>query len=196
MAKERPKSPRARLFVALELPDEVRDGLAAWQRDEMRDGALRALAPETLHLTLVFLGYKPERKIEQIGETALEAARGTDPPQVLLLPDPVGRPKGRPRLYAIEAEADDVVALQARVSEALAAARLYRPEKRPFWPHLTAARVRRERGSKRGLSIVKEPPGRLPEELREPFFCRRVRLYRSFLRREGAEYVPMAELEL
>src|SRR5437879_3672557 len=160
MAKERPKSPRARLFVALELPEEVRDGLAAWQRDEMRDGALRALAPETLHLTLVFLGYKPEREIEEIGETAFGAARGAEPPRVRLLPDPIGRPKGRPRLYAIESEADEVVALQARVSEALAAARLYRPEKRPFWPHLTAARVKRQKGGSRGPAIVKEPPGR------------------------------------
>jgi 2'-5' RNA ligase len=196
MAKERPKSPRARLFVALELPDDVREGLAAWQRAELKDEALRALAPETLHLTLVFLGYKPEKKIELIGETALGAARGTEPPQVRVLPEPIGKPKGRPRLYAIEAEAEGVVALQTRISDALAAARLYRPEQRPFWPHLTAARVRRAKRGSRGLAIVKEPPGRLPEELCEPFFCRRVRLYRSFLRPEGAEYVPMAQLEL
>ena len=41
MAKERLKSPRARLFVALDLPSELRDGVVAWGRRELRDPALR-----------------------------------------------------------------------------------------------------------------------------------------------------------
>ncbi len=41
MAKERLKSPRARLFVALDLPEELRDGIVAWGRQELRDPALR-----------------------------------------------------------------------------------------------------------------------------------------------------------
>ena len=45
MAKERLKSPRARLFVALDLPDRVRDGLVAWQREALTDPALRPVAP-------------------------------------------------------------------------------------------------------------------------------------------------------
>ena len=37
MARERLKSPRARLFVALDLPDAIRDGLVAWGERELTD---------------------------------------------------------------------------------------------------------------------------------------------------------------
>ena len=45
VAKERLKSPRARLFVALDLPEDVRDGLAAWQRDQVTAEELRPRGP-------------------------------------------------------------------------------------------------------------------------------------------------------
>ena len=69
MAKERLKSPRARLFVALDLPDAVRDGLADWQRRALSDPALRPMRPEALHVTLCFLAYHPEKLIPRIAET-------------------------------------------------------------------------------------------------------------------------------
>jgi 2'-5' RNA ligase len=71
VAKQRLKSPRARLFVALDLPDEIRDGIVAWQRAELGDSALRPMRPEQLHVTLAFLGYHPEKRIERIAEAAL-----------------------------------------------------------------------------------------------------------------------------
>jgi len=43
VAKERLKSPRARLFVALDLPGPVRAGLVAWQGDALGDPSLRAI---------------------------------------------------------------------------------------------------------------------------------------------------------
>jgi 2'-5' RNA ligase len=60
MAKERLKSPRTRLFVALDLPDAVREGLVAWGERELRDPALRPVRPEALHVTLAFLGWSSE----------------------------------------------------------------------------------------------------------------------------------------
>ena len=204
MVKERLKSPRARLFVALDLPDEVRRGLAAWQRRELTADELRPSRPETLHMTLAFLGYHPERALEPIAAaaTAIDAAA----PEVRLLPDPVPVPRGRrPRLFAIDAESPGAIAVQAKVEANLVEAGFYEPEKRDFWPHLTVARVRSERrppGSgrkKRRFARqmpVETPPGPLPKALLEPFFCVRVALYRSLLRPSGAEYVSMAHVEL
>jgi len=45
MAKERLKSPRARLFVALDLPEALREGIVAWGRRELDDPALQAGPP-------------------------------------------------------------------------------------------------------------------------------------------------------
>ena len=38
MAKQRLKSPRARLFIALDLPQDVRAGLVAWQQTALNMG--------------------------------------------------------------------------------------------------------------------------------------------------------------
>ena len=44
--------------------------------------------------------------------------------------------------------------------------------------------------------LVSEPPAALPDELLEPFMATRMTLYRSLLRPTGAEYVPLAALDL
>jgi 2'-5' RNA ligase len=206
VAKQRLKSPRARLFVALDLPLDVREGLAAWQRDELNLDELRPARPETLHMTLAFLGYRRERDIEAIAA----AATGIDveAPQLRLLPEPLARPsRGRPRLFAIEAESPGAIELQAEVEAGLVGAGFYEPEKRDFWPHLTVARVRSERRARDGEAMkgrrrdarpmrVGEPPGPLPDALLQPFRAVRVSLYRSLLRPSGAEYVSVANVEL
>lgn len=194
MAKERLKSPRARLFVALDLPDAIRAGIVAWGRRELTDQALRVVPPESLHITLAFLGYLPEKEIERLREIV---SRLRSPAPELRLGDPVGKPSSRhPRLFALPADSRGAVELQAELEKQLVTARLYEPETRPFWPHLTVARVRPEgKGSKRPREVAR-PPGRLPKDLLQSTRAVRTRLYRSELKPSGAEYHPLAQVEL
>jgi len=194
MAKERLKSPRARLFVALDLPEEMRAGIAAWGREALGDPALRPIAPEALHITLAFLGYLPEKEIPRLA-AIVEACRGSA--LAIELGGPVPRPaRGRPRLFALPASSPGAIELQAGLSERLVAARLYEPEKRPFWPHVTVARVRREeRGSKRP-ALVSRLPGSPPKALLQAVKCVRMTLYRSELKPQGAKYTPLAQVDL
>jgi 2'-5' RNA ligase len=194
MAKERLKSPRARLFVALDLPDAVLSGIEAWGDEALADPALRRMPAESLHVTLVFLGYRPEKEIGRLSEI-VEGLEGAAPR--LELRDPEPRPsRGRPRLFALPIHSPDAVELQAALEERLVAERLYKPEKRPFWPHLTVARVRPEgRGSKRPQR-VESSPGPLPQDLLQPTGGVRVALYRSELKPQGAKYTPLAQVEL
>ena len=165
MSKKRLKSPRARLFVALDLPDDVRSELEAWQAGALSDPALRPVSPAALHVTLCFLGYHPERAIEKcrVGGHDGRAATRRDPV------------RGRSGRCAAEAPAavrgggtePAASALQAQLEERLIAARFYKPEKREFWTHVTVARVRSERGSRgrggRGKPMrVETPPEALP----------------------------------
>ena len=195
MAKERLKSPRARLFVALDLPEELREGIVAWQREAFGDPALRPVKPESLHMTLVFLGYHPEKEIERIAEAALGV---DDPaPEIRLDPELVGVPRGRrPRLFALDAPSEGAGEVQSQVERRLVEGRFYEPEKRPFWPHLTVARVRPEKRGSRKPAPVESTPRRLPEQLFRPFSAVRLTLYRSHLRPQGAEYIPMAVKDL
>lgn len=194
VAKERLKSPRVRLFVALDLPDELREGIVGWGRQALADPALRSVAPESLHITLVFLGYRPEKEIERIGEAVRESAA---PAPWVELRDPEQRPpRGRARLFALPAISPGAEMLQAGLQERLVDEGFYEPEKRPFWPHVTVARVRPEARGSRRPAVVSDPPAKLPEGLSEAFLGVRLALYRSELKPTGARYVPLAQVEL
>jgi RNA 2',3'-cyclic 3'-phosphodiesterase len=180
-----------RLFVALDLPAAVRAELVAWRADALagRDD-LRPVAAEALHVTLVFLGYRYEKDVARIWSAARDAMSECSAPALGardVVPVP---PRGSPRLFALDLDdgAGQCSALQSAASAALAAARLYEPEKRPFWPHVTFARVKR--GVRRAAGIdAADPPA-------EPFQATDVVLYRSHLSPRGARYEALERFGL
>jgi RNA 2',3'-cyclic 3'-phosphodiesterase len=179
------------MFVALDLPEQARSELAAW-RDELVAGRrdLRPVRAEALHVTLVFLGWQDEQAAEAIAGAAFGAAAGVEAP--LLRAERVRPlPPRDARLFALDlADADGrASAVQAAVSDALEAGRWYRPETRPFWPHITLARVKR--GERRVPSLPESPA---PPS--DPFEARDLTLYRSTLRPQGAIYEPLARTAL
>jgi 2'-5' RNA ligase len=182
------------LFIAVDLPEAVREGIVEWGDTALNDPALRRVSYESLHVTLAFLGWTAEKEVPRLTEI-VAASAGAAPS--IALADPVPRPdRGRPRLFALPGDSPDAIVLQAGLQERLVAARLYEPEKRPFWPHVTVARVRREeRGSKRPARVSK-PPGTLAKALLRPFDGVRLTLYRSQLQPQGAQYTPLAQVEL
>lgn len=183
-----------RMFIALDLPQMVREDVAAWGETELADSSLRRVPAESLHVTLAFLGNRPVDDLERIAETMAACA---GPAPLVELRGPVARPaRGRPRLFALPALSPGTETLQAALRKGLVAERLYEPEKRPFWPHLTIARVRGEgRGSRQPMA-VRSPPKGLPRALEEAFHGVRMTLYRSELQPSGARYVPLAQIEL
>ena len=186
MAPERLKSPRLRLFVALDLPEAVRAPLAEWTRAAFDLPDLRPVRPEALHVTLVFLGYQYERDVERIAAAAFSAPA---PAFRLTAEDVTGVPRGRPRLFALGlVDAGGALgAWQQGLSDRLAALGVYEPEKRSFWPHVTLARAKRGRNT-RGVEVPTLTAG-----LRRPFQTSEITLYRSTLRAQGAVYDPLAQ---
>lgn len=191
-AGEKPK--RQRVFVALDLPERERAGLAAWGGRELIDPALRPVPPESLHVTLAFLGHRGAAEVERIAAVV----RRTDAQAPLMkLEDPVSLPRRkRASLFALPAPSPATSELQGRLVEHLVAAGLHEPEERDFWPHVTVARVRAEgRGSRRPAAVARRP-AELPKGLKEPFLGVRMTLYRSELQPGSARYVPLAQVEL
>ena len=182
--------PRARLFLALDLPEPARASIASW-RDQLISGRadLRPVPPEALHVTLVFLGWQDESAAPRIADAAF-GALPAGPPRLT----PMGvrsLPPRNPRLFALDLEDEGgrATALQGAASDALESGGWYRPEKRPFWPHLTLARVKRRERRVPPLADEPGPP-------REPFEASVVTLYRSTLRPQGALYEPLARTVL
>jgi RNA 2',3'-cyclic 3'-phosphodiesterase len=177
------------MFVALDLPQQARSALAGW-RDGLIEGRadLRPVAPDALHVTLAFLGWQDEAVASEI---AAAAFGGAGPAPVLRAAGIRPLPPRNPRLFALDLDDEDgrAAELQARVSDALEAGGWYRPEKRPFWPHMTLARVKRGRRRVAPLPEAPPPPA-------EAFAARELTLYRSTLRPQGALYEPLAQTEL
>lgn len=175
------------MFLALDLPEPARASLASW-RDGLVAGRadLRPVRPEALHVTLVFLGWQDESAAPRIAEAAFDALPAGPPPR-LTAAGVRALPPRNPRLFALDLDDEDGRAstLQAAASAALEAGGWYRPEKRPFWPHLTLARVKR---AERRVAPLRDDP-RPPSEA---FDAPVVTLYRSTLRPQGALYEPLA----
>jgi 2'-5' RNA ligase len=177
-----------RLFVALDLPPDVRGQLAVW-RDGLVAGRedLRPVAEQALHVTLAFLGYRAEKEADAIAEAMSSAAGGEAPRLVPGEVQPI--PPRRPRLFALDLEDPDGTCgeLQQAVSDALEAGGFYTPEKRPFWPHVTLARVKR---NQRAQPLPVDPPPLAR------FRAEQLTLYRSTLRPQGAQYDALAQAPL
>jgi RNA 2',3'-cyclic 3'-phosphodiesterase len=177
----------ARLFVALDLPDAVVEALATWRAPLLRGSdELRAVAPEALHVTLCFLGAKPEAAIAPLAELVQECAAGAAGGVAgLAFGEPLWLPRRRPRVLAVALEDrhGQLAALQARLVERLAEGGWHDPETRPFLPHVTVARVRdRAAPPVRALAA---PPALV-------FDGAAVVLYRSRLSPAGARHEPLS----
>jgi RNA 2',3'-cyclic 3'-phosphodiesterase len=183
-----PPGDRVRLFVALELPAPVVTGCIRWRDDILeRRADLRAVPPASLHVTLCFLGWRSESEIGEI-IAAVQSAR-THPAALLSVERAVWLPPRRPRVLALEL-ADDggrLADMQAALSADLKAGGWYTPESRPFFAHVTVARV------SRGARVR---PVELAAPTVEPFVGSRVTLFRSRLSPAGAHYEPLASADL
>jgi RNA 2',3'-cyclic 3'-phosphodiesterase len=179
--------PKARLFIALDLPTPVVEALVAW-RDAALDGrrGLRPVAPEALHVTLAFLGWREEAAIAPLGELVQACAR---PVGELALGAALWLPRSRPRVLAV-ALADphgELLALQERLVGALVDRGWYEPEARPFLAHVTVARVRKD--ARVRAEPLAPPPTRT-------FAGAALTLYRSRLEPRGARYEPQSRVRL
>ncbi|MEA2146248.1 MAG: 2,3-cyclic 3-phosphodiesterase [Solirubrobacteraceae bacterium] len=182
--------PALRLFVALELAAEAREELVRWRSLALGRGldpAVRAVAPEDLHVTLCFLGAQPRSALAPVLDVC--AQLGSPPAAGLRLGHGLWLPRRSPRVLAVGLEDDEgrLGDVRARLSAGLAAGGWYRPEARPYLPHVTVGRVRR------GAPVT---PGRLLAPEPVAFAGRRVSLYRSVLARAGARYEVLGGVEL
>jgi RNA 2',3'-cyclic 3'-phosphodiesterase len=181
-----------RLFVALELPAPVREGLAGWARRELSPVAgIRLVDAPNLHVTLCFLGMRPAGEVGEIA-AAVSAAASPVAALGLSVGGALWLPRRRPRVVAA-AVVDDPVrdgrlsALQAALAGALIAGGFYDAEDRPFLGHVTVGRV----GGRARVRPVELPP---PEA--SPFVASAVTLLRSHLGPGGSRYEPLARVTL
>ena len=169
-----------RLFVALELPEQVRLRLQILSSGVPGANWVR---PESLHLTLRFVGEVDSGWGQDI-DTALA---GISAPGFDLSLAGVGCWESKGRASALWVGVDKNPALthlQAKIESALVRLGL-EPEPRKFAPHVTLARLKDAPAARVGAFLSDHALFRLPSFEVEQFV-----LFSSFLSRSGAIYTP------
>ena len=177
-----------RLFVAIDIPDDVRASLSALV------SKLRAACPkarwariEGLHVTLKFIGEIPDGKVSEIQSAlALVAPR---PPIPIHFQGAGFFPNARrPRVFWAGVEAGpELAALASAVEDVLHPLGIAR-ETRAFSPHLTLARFDPPRPVEElHAAIEKLRPLEFGSATAGEFY-----LYQSVLKRGGSEYTRLA----
>jgi RNA 2',3'-cyclic 3'-phosphodiesterase len=193
-----------RVFVGIDLDDAIRGRMQLFL-DGVREFApqLRWVRPESLHLTLKFIGEKPSQVVEEI-KGALSAIHAQ---QVEITLRGYGFfPTARaPRVFWIGIESRPGLAALAQAVDQTTAGLGIAQEERGFSPHLTLARggrgsgaPQRQKGDHANKSFQ-----RLQEKLAAlstPEFgsmtAREFFLYESQLSRAGSRYTKIARFEL
>ncbi|MHB8142729.1 MAG: RNA 2',3'-cyclic phosphodiesterase [Thermoleophilia bacterium] len=189
--ERRPEGPTFRLFIAVEIPPEVTRRLAGWQQEYLAgDRALRLTPEEQLHITLVFLGHMREKELGLASEQ-MDELDGESPPDSfdVTADGVVGLPRrGAPRVIAaaIEEPAGILRQIHDRLVAGLVEKQLYQREKRPFFPHVTIARVRGR--TQLDLEAIHPDPVK--------FTAVRITLYNSILKSSGVVHKALKTVQL
>jgi 2'-5' RNA ligase len=193
-----------RLFVALDINDVIRGRIARFL-DGVRGFApdARWARPESLHVTLKFIGEKPEEEVEKI-KRALATIEA--PMFEMTFRGHGFFPGARaPRVFWVGIEGEPkLTSLAATVDESLA--QLDTPkEEHAFNPHLTLARGaggsasprgRKGESPKRGFQLMQEKLAALPSPQFGTMTAREFFLYRSQLSPGGSRYTQLAGFAL
>lgn len=186
-----------RLFIAAELPEDLRHALVVLQQRLRRGNPpVRWVDPATMHLTLWFLGDVAEERIPHLAAALTRAF--ADQVAVTVHLTRIGAFPTMQRPSVIWAGlTDDRHGLRmwytslARQLDPLG----FPAEPRPFQPHLTLGRVRREASA--------EQQTRLGASIRDvtisthdSWTLRHIALFQSELRPEGPRHTPLARVDL
>jgi 2'-5' RNA ligase len=126
---------RLRLFLALEIPDDVAASLRRWSARHLERG--RRL--DSFHVTLAFLGSQPAGALDAIVDVLRRAAAATTPFEL----EPARYRETRSvGMLALADATGRATALADRVHTGLERLGVYEREQRPWLPHVTVLRFR------------------------------------------------------
>lgn len=186
-----------RSFIAIELPDELKRALGQLesQLKTAQFSSVKWVDPDSIHLTLKFLGNIDADQTEAITRVMAESARGIPPFRLEI--KGLGAFPNLKRVQVvwvgITGEIDKIAQLQQNLESNLAHLG-FTPEARSFTPHLTLARLRNQASP--------EERQRLGQLVASTSFqagiikVASISLMKSQLAREGAIYSRLRSVDL
>ena len=189
-----------RSFVALELPPAVREAAAEIQGRLKPTGAeVKWVRPESMHLTLKFLGEVDPGDLPAIEQALEHACRGRRALELELDGCGAFPGRGRPRVVwlGVSGQVEELAGLARAVDESLAGLG-FALESRPFKAHLTLGRLRQGRRGRRAPDTrgLSRALAGLASWRGPAFRAAKVALMQSTLTPQGAIYQPLHVISL
>ena len=194
-----------RMFIAIDLPPEVRERLARHinsVRQQVPDARASWTRPDNIHLTLKFLGDVELSRIEELSNATAQAVNSLAPFEIVVRSTGVFPNERFPRVLwiGIEDTQAKLRELYSRLEEECARAG-HPKEERPFRPHLTIARLRRSpknarqavsRDLERSLIVAHQQTAFEPAEI----VVSELLVIRSELGGQGSKYTVVSRHQL
>jgi len=181
---------KIRLFIALNIPDELREVLRGVQsRLKPCPGRISMVRPVNIHITLKFMGQTEEQRLSPLIEALCTVSSSTRP--FKLSSGGLGAfpsLKAPRSLWVGMDESKELEALKEAMEGALLPAG-FEKDKKAFRPHLTLCRIRSKAASKAVAAMT----GPMEVEKKVAFVVDRFVLYKSILSPSGARYEIIRE---
>lgn len=177
-----------RLFIAAPIPETWHSWLARTQRalEQELPGYFRWTNPESWHLTVLFLGWQPAGRVDQLGVITAEVAATVAAPRLELGDLGAPPPPSRPRLVWIRCDDGGVLADAQRLLLSRLEVIGLDFDHRPFVGHITLGRARRPARIDFATALIE-----VQRRIRKPPDSERIGelvLFRSHLGPSGARY--------
>jgi len=186
---------KIRAFIAIEIPEETKKGLKRLLETLKTLCPIKAISwskPETMHVTIKFLGDIEDADIEKISRTLQEAAKHAT--EFDITAKGIGAfpsPKS-PRVVWVGIDGSGALkSLHAAIDKGLAQLAIPKNDK-PFSPHLTLCRVR-EKAAGKGIREAIEKPD---VKFEAAWKVTEITLFKSALKPDGALHTPLSTVKL
>ena len=186
---------KTRTFIGVDIGDAIRASATALIKELAKTGAaVKWVTPESMHLTLLFLGEVDDRELHAVCKAVKEVAAG-EPPFPLRVSGLGAFPTARrPKILwaGIVEGVEPLQRLNAALEERMLDLGCYRKEERGYSPHLTLGRVK---GDADSFTMAAEIPKRLAWEGGR-FAVEEVLVYSSEMDRDGPVYTVIGRAAL
>lgn len=184
-----------RVFIAINFPEDIKKKLATYQ-EKWPELPARWTREESLHITLVFLGYISDEEIIETCKIVKEVALNHQPFSINLNKVCYGPPQNNskpPRMIWAEGDkSENLAKLKNDLEKSFFERISFSLENREFSPHITLSRIKTWEWRK----IEPEERPEVNEKINLSFSVESIEVMESELKRGGAEYIVLESIQL
>ena len=186
---------RTRTFIAVDIGDDIRNNAIALQHSLAKCGAsVKWVSPESLHITLLFLGEVDDRELHTVCRAVKEVA-AREPSFALRISGLGAFPTPRrPKIVwaGLVEGSEELRSLYDKLEAKMTELGAFHKEERGYTPHLTLGRVKNEED---GMKLAPEMTKRLAWDGGRTA-VHEILVFSSVLERDGPVYTVLGRGEL